>query len=201
MALLGACAPNLGAQSSMDGQQYRGTWQYCIHTWLGSAGWLAREPGKWEHAEWNHAQAAWPAMQHHFREAWRRKLFQKFCASQRRDARLMRWHNVPYRETATKPARKEEYEKGNSHTRAVLSGAALSDAVAQIAAGSAPKVHCEWCGSQQVPTWTHLAWKCEAFAVGRPPEPVDALQHRLGLQRSSLGPPHECEAARPRRAS
>ncbi|CAE7238350.1 Pol [Symbiodinium sp. CCMP2592] len=114
---------------------------------------------------------------HALREAFRRQLLQSFLDRNRRDARALR-RQVRYSEQQVKGAIRL-YGQCDGHQRAVMIGAALSDAVYDVMDGGAASQSCPWCGRAVLPCWSHLLWHCPHFARGRPPRPQDPMAQRL----------------------
>ena len=162
----------------------RGTWLGTVRSWLQSLGW--REDGDWK---WSHplfeqvvdlsteVSPATEQFQHHLlRESWRRKQFEAFLSSGRRDAAACR--GASYCERRVSKVRKA-YGDADTHTRACLTGAVVSDArMAVIQGNELPS--CQWCNTASVPHWHHMCWECPGFSDTRPQVPVDPVQRVLG---------------------
>ncbi|CAE7267424.1 NRT2.2 [Symbiodinium sp. CCMP2592] len=116
---------------------------------------------------------------HLLREAFRRHCFFAFLAQDRRDSRMLR-DLVVYDEEVVARAR-ALYRKSRHSCRAVLLGAAWSSMCYSRARGEADAQACNWCGSENLATWHHIAWECPHFAQTRPARvPDSVLTQRLG---------------------
>ena len=98
---------------------------------------------------------------HRIRESWRRQLFRKWLASRRRE--LQRFPHLLYGEACIFATRKA-YQQGCVHTRAVLTGAAVSDACVQAMRREVIANHCVHCNEPVIPSWYHSCWECAAFS-------------------------------------
>ena len=103
-------------------------------------------------------------------QPWRRKLFLDFLHSGRRDVSAA--HECPYSEARLVTVRKA-YRGLCTHGCAALVGAIVSGARFHVILGVDIEP-CQWCGTQEIPSWDHLAWACTAFACTRcvQPEPL-----------------------------
>lgn len=164
-----------------------------VGAWLETMGWRSRGEGRWHHPTLRRCIAIRPAIspenQHLVREAWRQDLWHKFTNSQRRDANSLPPSERVYNETTCARTRQCFY-KQDSHARAVLVGAACSDAIYDVIDGSRPEPQCHWCSAHVVPDWHHHAWECSAFADTRPGRPVSYLAQRFGWQ---IGSCHDAD--------
>ena len=115
--------------------------------------------------------------QHQVREPWRDQRYQAFLNSDWRDANMLQ--AVGYNPERLSRARTLS-QNGNGHHKAVLCGAALSTAYYEMRRHGMASRACRWCGAQEPAGWDHLAWRCQAMGGGRPREPDDPLQRRLG---------------------
>ena len=117
---------------------------------------------------------------HLLRESWRRKQFDGFMKSARRDARALQ--GLVYSEARIKALRNSVL---TSHSLAVLTGASVSPACFDVQTNSSVSAHtCPWCASQQVVAdLQHVTWDCpQARAKSGlvPGDAWDAAQKRLG---------------------
>ncbi|CAE6971376.1 amtB, partial [Symbiodinium sp. CCMP2456] len=117
---------------------------------------------------------------HVLRESWRAHSFREFLESNRRDATGLASQGAAYHEARTEQARRA-YGNGNSHERAVLIGAALSDAFYwENPAGAT----CRWCATGAVPSWSRgNVWRGNVMASLRA-DPAEWMGH-------GGTPPHE----------
>ena len=116
---------------------------------------------------------------HMLREAFRRRHFQSFLDSERRDSRQLVAH-VEYNEQVVTSAR-QLYQAGRLSARAVMLGAALSSLCYSRIRRQPDSQVCQWCCREVRPNWEHLVWHCSYFAETRPdPLPVDPMTLRLG---------------------
>ena len=162
-----------------------GGWVATIERAFDTLGWRGTGEWTWHHAAMDLTQtldsqqglAPSKLFGHHMRESWRRMLWTEFITSNRRDAQAL--HNVPYDTVRVKHARKAFQEQG-AHCRAVMSGAAVSDA-RFMRMRNLPVQSCGWCNQPDVPSWEHVTWNCSAFAESRQDvRPQDALHRILG---------------------
>ena len=79
---------------------------------------------------------------------------------------------------------RKAYQQSCVHARAVLTGAAVSDACFKAMCKEDIDSHCVHCNNQVVPSWQHSCWECAAFSEGRPVTPSDEVQKRLGWPRT-----------------
>ena len=174
---------SLGGNLRWLQRQCRGIWQQTICNWMSGNGWTLQQPGQWTQpqlgatAAWN--EQNWGRLQHQFREAWRRTTFQNFLDGDRREAVALQPHGVAHNEQVVKRTRLK-YSRADAHQRAVLTGAAVSDACMAAAPGVEPPEECFWCQTCVTPSWHHVCWECTGFSADRPPVPVCRLQRRLG---------------------
>ena len=164
----------------------RGTWLGTVRSWLQSLNWHEEAAWTWIHPDiqfrldWTQPiDENTKQREHHaLREAWRRQQFQQFLSSGRRDATAVQ--GSVYQEARAKLTR-QTYQSSNTHSRACLIGAVVSDArLDRIRDPNTAPAPCKWCASGNVPTWDHLAWDCPAFAATRTSPPHDLLQRVLG---------------------
>ena len=164
----------------------RGTWLHTVRSWLQSLGWQEEAPWRWHHPDpssnptihWNRPLRSeeQDAEKHALRESWRRHLFSSFLASTRRDAVAVA--ATAYLEPRVNLARKM-FRTQDTHARAVMTGAVVSDARLDVMQRRAINT-CTWCNQNEIPSWDHLAWSCDGFALTRPPVPGDPMQRILG---------------------
>ena len=114
---------------------------------------------------------------HRIRESWRRQLFCKWLTSHRRE--LQNFPNLVYEEKRIFAVRKA-YQQNCVHARAVLTGAAVSDACFKVMCQDDLENYCVHCNDQVIPSWYHACWECAAFSESRPSIPSDEVQKRLG---------------------
>ena len=164
----------------------RGTWLGTVRSWLQSLNWHEEAAWTWIHPDiqfrldWTQPiDENTKQREHHaLREAWRRQQFQQFLSSGRRDATAVQ--GSVYQEARAKLTR-QTYQSSNTHSRACLIGAVVSDArLDRIRDPNTAPAPCKWCASGNVPTWDHLAWDCPAFAATRTSPLHDLLQRVLG---------------------
>ena len=175
----------------------RGTWLGTVRRWLSSLGWHEQGAWKWFHPSVNHTidfdaqvQTNDKLEHHQLRESWRRRQFRLFLATPRRDAQMLQ--EAQYNEARVTLARKT-FQGSNTHARACMMGAVVSDArFARISNPQAPVLPCQWCSSEAAPTWRHMCWECEGFSNTRTFEPSDLFQQILGWP---MGINHEYDAA------
>ena len=112
------------------------------------------------------------------RESWRQVQFASFKQSSRRDAAQIQ--AVSYDENRTTMTRRF-WRTQDAHGRGVLAGAIVSDARFDIMQGK-PIACCQWCRTDALPDWSHLAWHCNGFRATRAglQVPHDNLQRILG---------------------
>ena len=173
---------NLWSQRQWTRQIEQGTWLGRVRTFLAHLGWVEVAAFSWQHFQgdrlrWHRDPRGLHLQRelHVLRESWRAHSFREFLESSRRDANGLALQGAAYNEARAEQARRA-YSNGSSHERAVLVGAALSDALySENPAGAT----CRWCATGAVPSWQHLAWECDGFADSRPGR-GDALCNRLG---------------------
>ena len=85
------------------------------------------------------------------------------------------WVKRVYKSTA-----KEGLDIDDEDQRAVLTGAANSNAVYQKIQSGQVIPFCPWCKDAIVADWNHVCWDCPSFCDNRPPRPGDPLAFRLG---------------------
>ena len=170
----------VSAQTSWRGQL--GSWFGHVRRFLQGLGWQQHEVGRPQ--RWRHDELGYDAtignnlnqFQHQLRETWRLQKWKAFINSDRRDAAQLR--GLPYNGRRLQRARML-FQRGDGHQRAVMCGAALSTAFYEKRVSGAPSATCAWCGAEEPAGWDHLVWRCSAFQ-GRPVQPRDGLQRRLG---------------------
>ena len=158
-----------------------GTWISRVDSTLQLWDWQNVGPWNWHHDQEGDFDLSTDDMDiilHKIRNSWRRTCWRDFCNQDRRDSRLFDENQFcPDRSKAASKL----FAKASQHGRAVLTGAALSLAVYQVIYQGEASPGCSLCGDDTaVPTWYHLAWKCNALAFDRPPEPSGLVQSRLG---------------------
>ncbi|CAL1166310.1 unnamed protein product [Cladocopium goreaui] len=170
-----------------------GTWLGTVRSWLQSLNWHEEAAWTWIHPDiqfrldWTQPiDENTKQREHHaLREAWRRQQFQQFLSSGRRDATAVQ--GSVYQEARAKLTR-QTYQSSNTHSRACLIGAVVSDArLDRIRDHNTAPAPCKWCASGNVPTWDHLAWDCPAFAATRTSPPHDLLQRVLDMAGCARG--------------
>ena len=172
----------LWSQRQWTRQIEQGTWLGRVRTFLAHLGWVEVAAFSWQHFQgarlrWHRDPRGLHLQRelHVLRESWRAHSFREFLESSRRDANGLALQGAAYNEARAEQARRA-YSNGSSHERAVLVGAAMSDAFySENPAGAA----CRWCATGAVPSWQHLAWECDGFADSRTGR-GDALYNRLG---------------------
>ena len=150
------------------------SWQTRVRAWLRKLQWVEQSPWTWTHPrvvhtiDWN--AAAW--------KTWRWCLFEKWQGGQRRDSVICQ--GVQYSTERCRLAR-QLYQNGNAHDRAILSGAAVSDARYAVMLRT-QVAGCQGCHTSDAPTWHHLAWQCPAFQPNRPNMPECPMHHRMDIR-------------------
>ncbi|CAL1150457.1 unnamed protein product [Cladocopium goreaui] len=181
-----AFKPRLIAAGFDETHIVQGTWLGTVRSWLQSLNWHEEAAWTWIHPDiqfrldWTQPiDENTKQREHHaLREAWRRQQFQQFLSSGRRDATAVQ--GSVYQEARAKLTR-QTYQSSNTHSRACLIGAVVSDArLDRIRDPNTAPAPCKWCASGNVPTWDHLAWDCPAFAATRTSPLHDLLQRVLG---------------------
>ena len=157
------------------------TWQQTIAHHLQKLGWMNTGPWTWTHndcgdIDMSNMQGKDETM-HRIRESWRRQLFCKWLTSHRRE--LQNFPNLVYEEKRIFAVRKA-YQQNCVHARAVLTGAAVSDACFKVMCQDDLENYCVHCNDQVIPSWHHACWECAAFSESRPSIPSDEVQKRLG---------------------
>lgn len=72
------------------------------------------------------------------------------------------------------------FKHGDAHARALMMGAALSDACVSIHDRVLdPCATCALCCADIIPSWFHVCWECHRFASARPGQPDCPLQKRF----------------------
>ncbi len=160
-----------------------GSWLETAATSLRHWGWTQSEPWVWRHdhlgvINWRTAtDSDLESIKHRLRESWRRARFASFASSSRRELRDL--PDISYDEERCKIARKL-YVSGTSHMRAVLAAAVESGACLSKMKGESVPQLCRHCKAHVIPDWMLCAWSCDAFSNGRPPQPSDPFEARLG---------------------
>ena len=165
---------------------HRGAWVSRVRDILQKADFEQISFGHFRHPTWGDHQFCnefWKQtsknVAHQLRETWRKNLFDSFLAHSRRDSRTLNAAGVVYNEKRVALTRRL-YFSASSDQRAVLTGAANSNAVYQkIQAGQVTN-HCPWCNGATVADWNHVCWERPCFSSDRPRRPHDPLADRLG---------------------
>ena len=170
-------------------QSGQGTWLGTVRKFLKSLGWVELGNWQWRHPSLRpHANTINWNIQinkdgrdleaHLLRESWRQVQFASFKQSSRRDAAQIQ--AVSYDENRTTMTRRF-WRTQDAHGRGVLAGAIVSDARFDIMQGK-PIACCQWCRTDALPDWSHLAWHCNGFRATRAglQVPHDNLQRILG---------------------
>ena len=163
-----------------------GAWVSRVRDILQKAGFEQISFGHFRHPTWGDHQFCnqfWKQtsknVAHQLREIWRKSLFVSFLAHSRRDSRALSDAGVVYNEkqVASTP---RLYFSASSDQRAVLTGAANSNAVYQKIQSGQVIPFCPWCEHAVVADWNHVCWDCPSFCDNRPSRPGDPLALRLG---------------------
>ena len=131
--------------------------------------------------DWNNPPL--PGVEHRLRESRRRLQFQGFLEQGRHE-----FEGIPrpsYCERTVKRA-SEAFRLPVQHFRGILTGAACSLAM-QRAMRRDDVGRCDFCNTDAVRSWQHLAWHCKHFAPTKALCPVGDLQARFGWS-------HHCDA-------
>ena len=124
---------------------------------------------------------------HTLREVWRKRRFEEFRASTRREAVEIREEGLAYSEQQMRATR-YLFDKASLEERGVLLGAGLSlaayDKVFNRRTKEEPTVltSCPFCQRRFVPDWHHMVRNCDFFraARGHLLAPQDGMARRLG---------------------
>lgn len=163
-----------------------GAWVSRVRDILQKAGFEQISFGHFRHPTWGDHQFCnqfWKQtsknVAHQLREIWRKSLFVSFLAHSRRDSRALSDAGVVYNEKQVASTRRL-YFSASSDQRAVLTGAANSNAVYQKIQSGQVIPFCPWCEHAVVADWNHVCWDCPSFCDNRPSRPGDPLALRLG---------------------
>ena len=172
-------------------QHTRGTWTHRVHDWLSNMGWEPQQQ-QWHYKHpqcghihldnvANHDQVQ--SIKHQLRETWRRKLFHRFKAHNRRDARER--SNWQYSEKRCSIAC-NTYNKTTGEGKAVLTGGGCSVAYYGKRKNN-PYTYCPLCKAEETPAWQHSMWHCPYF-TGRPSKTSTPEAQRLGWPEANEPP-------------
>jgi hypothetical protein len=112
---------------------------------------------------------------HNLREAWRKKCFEKWLQSERRDAAVAREQDVKFAERVSTQLHKACLRARTADHAAILLGGFSTEATCE-----SPVPFCPDCEELVVPSLEHVLWRCRAYANLRTePPPVCPLAQRL----------------------